>query len=124
MTRSVVVTGAGHGLGASIARAARDAGWIFGVLDHDVSAATLVAGELGGHAVPLAADTTVEAEVDGEDADRVDRDSLDVGARVEQRGRIGVDRRRRHPALPRGGRPELRVQDCGEFRPGGQAGRP
>ena len=65
MTRSVVVTGAGHGLGASIARAARDAGWIVGVLDRDVSAAMLVAGELGGHAVPLAADTTVEAEVDG-----------------------------------------------------------
>lgn len=63
MTRSVVVTGAGHGLGESIARAAHDAGWIVGVLDRDASAAARVAADLGGRAVALAADTTVEIEV-------------------------------------------------------------
>ena len=64
MTGHVVVTGAGHGLGAAIARAAASAGWVVGVLDRDGAAAALVASELGGSAVAMAADTTEEAEVE------------------------------------------------------------
>jgi NAD(P)-dependent dehydrogenase (short-subunit alcohol dehydrogenase family) len=64
MTRTVVVTGAGQGLGAAIARAVHHAGWIVGVLDRDASAAALVADELGERAVALTADTTAEHEVD------------------------------------------------------------
>lgn len=64
MTRSVVVTGAGHGLGAHVARAARDAGWMVGVLDRDAAAAARVVADLGADAVALVADTTVEHEVD------------------------------------------------------------
>jgi NAD(P)-dependent dehydrogenase (short-subunit alcohol dehydrogenase family) len=65
MNRSVVVTGAGRGLGTGIACAAHDAGWFVGVLDRDAAAASAVAGALGDRAVALAADTRVEAEVDG-----------------------------------------------------------
>ena len=64
MNKTVVITGAGHGLGSSIARAAVNEGWTVGVLDRDGSAAIAVAGELGPLAVPLRADTTIEAEVD------------------------------------------------------------
>jgi NAD(P)-dependent dehydrogenase (short-subunit alcohol dehydrogenase family) len=64
MSATVVVTGAGHGLGAQIARAAHDAGWTVGVLDRDAAAAARVTGELGGTAVALTADTTVEHQVE------------------------------------------------------------
>jgi NAD(P)-dependent dehydrogenase (short-subunit alcohol dehydrogenase family) len=64
MTRSVVVTGAGQGLGAAIARAAAEQGWQVGVLDRDQDAAARTAADIGEHAVTLTADTTVEAEVD------------------------------------------------------------
>ena len=64
MTRGVLVTGAGHGLGAAIARAAADAGWSVGVLDRDRDAAARTAADIGDRAVALVADTTVEAEVD------------------------------------------------------------
>lgn len=64
MTRTVLVTGAGRGLGAAIARAAAHAGWTVGVVDRDGDAATLTASGIGGDAVALTADTTVEAEVD------------------------------------------------------------
>lgn len=64
MTRTVVVTGAGHGLGAGIARAAHDAGWIVGVLDRDTAAADRVAEDLGAGAVALVADTTVEHDLE------------------------------------------------------------
>jgi NADP-dependent 3-hydroxy acid dehydrogenase YdfG len=64
VTRTVVVTGAGHGLGAGIDRAAHDAGWAVGVLDRDAAAAASVAADLGGSALALVADTTVEAEVE------------------------------------------------------------
>jgi len=64
MTRSVVVTGAGRGLGAAIAQACAGAGWIVGVLDRDGSAAEEVALHIGGAAVALVADTCAEAEVD------------------------------------------------------------
>ena len=63
-TRSVVVTGAGAGLGAAIARSAHEAGWTVGVLDRDGSAVEQLADELGERAVALAADTTDEAEVE------------------------------------------------------------
>jgi NAD(P)-dependent dehydrogenase (short-subunit alcohol dehydrogenase family) len=64
MTRTVVVTGAGHGVGAGIARAAHDAGWIVGVLDRDPAAAARVVEDLGGDAVALVADTTAESELE------------------------------------------------------------
>jgi NAD(P)-dependent dehydrogenase (short-subunit alcohol dehydrogenase family) len=64
MTRTVVVTGAGHGLGAGIARSAHDAGWVVGVLDRDPAAADRVVNELGGDAVALVADTTAEHELE------------------------------------------------------------
>ena len=64
MSATVVVTGAGHGLGAQIARAAHDAGWTVGVLDRDAAAAARVTGELGGTAVALTADTTDEDQID------------------------------------------------------------
>ena len=55
---TVVVTGAGGGLGAGIAAAAVDAGWRVGVLDVDGDAAERTAAALGPHAVALVADTT------------------------------------------------------------------
>lgn len=64
MSPSVVVTGAGRGLGAAIARAAADAGWHVGVLDRDASAAAATADALGSSAIPLDADTTAEHEVE------------------------------------------------------------
>jgi NAD(P)-dependent dehydrogenase (short-subunit alcohol dehydrogenase family) len=64
VTRALLVTGAGGGLGASIAAAAADAGWFVGVLDRDESAATRTAQALGDAAVPLVADTTDEDAVE------------------------------------------------------------
>lgn len=64
MTRSVIVSGAGHGLGASIAHAAADAGWTVGLLDRDPDAVALVAQGIGASGVPLVADITDEAGVD------------------------------------------------------------
>ena len=64
MSGTVVVSGAGHGLGAAIAAAACQAGWFVGVLDRDGHAAQQVADGLGASAVALVADTTSEAEVD------------------------------------------------------------
>lgn len=63
MSATVVVTGAGGGLGARIARAAHDAGWIVGVLDREAAAAARVAADLGGTAVALTADITDEGQV-------------------------------------------------------------
>lgn len=76
MTRTVVVTGAGNGLGAAIARAAHQAGWTVGVLDRDASAAAGVADDLGERAVPLTADTTDEHEVEA----ALDRFALATGS--------------------------------------------
>ena len=64
MTGTVVVTGAGRGLGAQVARAAHDSGWTVGVLDRDAVAVATVAGELGGSAEALTADTTDERQLD------------------------------------------------------------
>jgi NAD(P)-dependent dehydrogenase (short-subunit alcohol dehydrogenase family) len=65
MSRSIVITGAGHGLGAAIARAVAEGGWRVGVLDRDPGAAEDTAAAIGDQAVALTADTTMEAEVDG-----------------------------------------------------------
>ncbi len=62
--RTVVVTGAGHGLGATIAISAADSGWQVGVLDVDEAAAAQVAAEIGSGAVALRADTASEGDVE------------------------------------------------------------
>ncbi len=62
--RTVLVTGAGHGLGAAIASAAAAAGWVVGVLDRDADAAARSAASLDGRGVALAADTTDEAALE------------------------------------------------------------
>lgn len=62
--RTVLVTGAGRGLGASIAAAAVAAGWTVGVLDRDPERAAAVAAGLGDTAVALAADITDATEVE------------------------------------------------------------
>ena len=54
MTKSMVVTGAGAGIGEAIARAGADAGYRIGVLDIDADAAAAVADSLPD-AVPLVA---------------------------------------------------------------------
>ncbi len=64
MKASVIVTGAGNGIGAAIASHAASQGWHVGVLDRDDSAATRVASELGERALALIGDTTNPAEVD------------------------------------------------------------
>jgi NAD(P)-dependent dehydrogenase (short-subunit alcohol dehydrogenase family) len=63
MSRSVVVTGAGRGLGAAVARAAAEVGWQVGVLDRDPAAVERTVDAVGASAVPLTADTTAEVEV-------------------------------------------------------------
>jgi NAD(P)-dependent dehydrogenase (short-subunit alcohol dehydrogenase family) len=62
--RTVVVTGAGRGLGAEIAQAAATAGWTVGVLDRDEAAASATVDAVGARAVVLVADTTDERAVD------------------------------------------------------------
>lgn len=64
MTGAVLVTGAGAGLGAAIARSAAEAGWFVGVLDRDREAAEETAAAIGERAMALVADTTVEQEVE------------------------------------------------------------
>ena len=59
-----LVTGAGAGLGAAIARTLAAEGWVVGVLDRDADAAAEVAAPLGASGVALAADTTDEAAVE------------------------------------------------------------
>lgn len=61
---TLLVTGAGHGLGAAIARRADAAGWTVGVLDRDAAAAARTADALGAHGVALPADITDEASVE------------------------------------------------------------
>jgi NAD(P)-dependent dehydrogenase (short-subunit alcohol dehydrogenase family) len=65
---TVLVTGAGLGLGATIAHRADAAGWTVGVLDRDAAAAARTADALGAHGVALPADITdqdsVEAALD------------------------------------------------------------
>lgn len=64
MRGTVVVTGAGNGLGAAIAHAVARAGWQVGVLDRDEAAAARTAAAVGAPAVALTADTTQEGEVE------------------------------------------------------------
>ena len=62
--RTVLVTGAGNGLGAVIAMSAARSGWRVGVLDIDTAAADRRATAIGDDAVALGADTTDEDAVD------------------------------------------------------------
>lgn len=62
--RAVLVTGAGQGLGASIAAAAVAAHWTVGVLDRDAELAAAVAARLGDAAVALAGNITDAGEVE------------------------------------------------------------
>ena len=61
---TVLVSGAGAGLGRAIATAAAEIGWTVGVLDRDRPAAEATAGGLGDRGVALVADTTDEAAVE------------------------------------------------------------
>lgn len=58
---SVIVTGAGSGLGAALARAAAVAGWKVGILDRDLDAASRTVDAIGAAGTALAADTRDEA---------------------------------------------------------------
>ncbi len=62
--RTVLVTGAGRGLGASIAVAAVSDGWTVGVLDRDPERAAAVADGLGDTAVALGADITDATQIE------------------------------------------------------------
>lgn len=64
MSGTVVVSGAGHGIGAAIADVAATAGWTVGVLDRDGTAVEHVARDIGPPAVPLVADVTDESALD------------------------------------------------------------
>ena len=57
---TMVVTGAGAGIGAAIAAAAVQAGWTVGIVDRDAAAAARVAEAIGSNAVPLTADVADE----------------------------------------------------------------
>lgn len=66
MTRrsTVLVTGAGGGVGRAITEASIEAGWIVGALDRDLRAAEQTAASLGDGCIPLQADIADEAEVE------------------------------------------------------------
>ena len=73
-----IVTGAGRGIGATIARMAAHRGWPVGVLDIDAVSARAVADEIsagGGRAVALVTSTTDESTLDTE----IDRFSATFG---------------------------------------------
>ncbi|KLR59958.1 dehydrogenase of unknown specificity, short-chain alcohol dehydrogenase like [Actinobacteria bacterium IMCC26207] len=61
--KTLIVTGAGSGLGAAIAQAAAVAGWRVGVLDLDGNAAQDVAKRIGHESVALLADIAQETSV-------------------------------------------------------------
>ena len=61
--KTLIVTGAGSGLGAAIAQAAAVAGWRVGVLDLDGNAARDVAKRIGPESVALQADIAQETSV-------------------------------------------------------------
>src|SRR5690348_9651240 len=60
--KTALITGAGSGIGAALARRAAQAGYKVGVLDLDGAKARLVAAKLAG-AVPLEADVSEEGAV-------------------------------------------------------------
>ena len=61
--KTLIVTGAGRGLGAAIVQAAAVAGWRVGVLDLDGNAAQDVAKRIGHESVALQADIAQETSV-------------------------------------------------------------
>ena len=62
MSRRAFITGAGHGIGADIARACHAAGYQVGVFDLDPERAAAIAGSLEG-CVALAGDVSDESSV-------------------------------------------------------------
>ncbi len=62
--RSIIVTGAGNGLGAEIAMNAGASGWKVGVLDANGVAAASCASTIGSDAIALVADTTDESAIE------------------------------------------------------------
>lgn len=78
MTRSVVVTGAGRGLGAAVAARLAADGWLVGVLDRDIDAATRTADSIGDPACALGADTTDSDSIEV----ALDRFADDTGRRT------------------------------------------
>src|SRR5262245_40895366 len=61
-SRAVIVTGAGHGIGAGVARHLAGAGWQVACADLDGEAAARVAAEIGGVAVQC--DVGREADIE------------------------------------------------------------
>ena len=91
-TRSVVVTGAGRGLGAAIASHLVGAGWAVGVLDRDAPAVATVVAALGEPAMGLVADTTEEGALErafdafAERTDRIAPDAVVANAGIVRFG--------------------------------------
>ena len=61
-SRTVIVTGAAHGIGAGIARHLAAKGWRVACIDTDAEAATQIAGEIGG--AGIGGDVSSEADVE------------------------------------------------------------
>ena len=62
--QTVLFTGAGAGLGATLAEMAAGAGWVVGVLDRDAEAAARTAQAIGASGIALGADTTDEDAIE------------------------------------------------------------
>ncbi len=71
--RNALVTGAGTGIGAAIARALAREGAHVAITDLDGEAAAAVAGEIGGNAVSMALDVTQENQIAEVFTDAVDK---------------------------------------------------
>ena len=72
-TRTALITGAGHGIGAATAERLASSGWNLALVDLDLAAAESVAGRCGASAAAFAADVTDQEAVDGAVAGAVER---------------------------------------------------
>ena len=88
--RTAIVTGAGQGIGRTIAQRLSSAGARVAVVDIDASAAEAAAVGIGESALPITADVASSVEVDRFVADLVDRWSR-VDILVNNAGIVGVD---------------------------------